>query len=201
MARNESLDGSSDDFVPGESSESDAPQDGESDVPLRMSMTTPNISTRPSSSKAGPSSKTSGGRRSIAKTQLEVESSDPSDSDDSTLVNTKAPRGKKAAPVRRKERRGAAPPLRPPVRRRGRGRRAESDESDQESDISDGLPEPSDDDAKPPPKGLQPQQIRSLIKAAERRMRKELGRKLTLVRSLLPILHPHAPTAILLLPA
>jgi hypothetical protein len=58
-----------------------------------------------------------------------------------------------------------------------------------ETDISDGLLEPSDDDAKPPPKGLGPHQTYGLIKVAERRMRKKLGRKLTLVRPPLATLH------------
>jgi len=179
--QNESSGDSGDDFVPGESSESDALQDRGSDVPLRVSMATPSTSTRPSSSKAGSSSKTWGGRGSAAKTQYEVESSDPSDSDDSTVASKKAPRRKQAAPAKSKRRRGVVPLRRPPGPRRGRWRRAESEASGQESDISDGLLEPSDDDTKPPPNGLHPNQTRTVIKVAERRMRKKLGRKLTMV--------------------
>lgn len=182
VVQNESSGDSSDDFVPEESSESDAPQDQGSDVPLRMSMATPDTVTRPSFSKAGPSSKASRGRRSTARAQSEVDLSDLSDSDDSVAASKKAPQKKIVVPTRRKGRRGATSPRGPPVRRRGRGRRAEGDESDQESDISDGLLEPSDDDAKPPPRDLQPEQIRALIKATERRLRKKLGRKLTMVR-------------------
>lgn len=175
----ESSDDSSDDFVLEESSQSDVSQEQEPDPPLSVSMATPNASVRPSSSKASSSSKTPRGRGPAARTQSEVE---PSDSDDSIVVSKKAPRRKQAAPARGKGRRGAAPARRPPGRRRGRGRRAESDESNRESDISDGLLEPSDDDSKPPPKDLEPKQIHDLIKAAERRMRKKLGRKLTLAR-------------------
>lgn len=178
----ESSGGSSDDFVPEESSDSDVQQDREPDVPVRVSMATLSTSTRPSSSRAGPSSKVSGGLGLTAKTYSEAESSDSSGPEDSTAASKAAPRRRKAAPVVRKRRVGAAPPRRPLAPRRGRGRRAEDDESGQESDASDGLLEPSDDDAKPPPKGLQPHQTRALIKVAERRMRKKLGRKLTIVR-------------------
>jgi len=181
VIQNESLGDSGDDFVPGESSESDAPEDRRSDVPLRVSMATPSASTRPSSSKAGPSSKTWGGRRSAAKTQHGVESSDHSDSDDSTVASKKAPQRKQAAPVRSESRRGVGRLRLPPGPRRGRGRHPESEASGQESNISDGLLEPSEDEAKPPPKGLHPNQTRTLIKVAERRVRKKLGRKLTLV--------------------
>ena len=180
--QNESSDDSGDDFVPGGSSQSDVPQDQEFDLPPRVSTATPNTPVRPSS-KAGPSSKTSKGRRSAARTQSSEESSDPSDSDDSIFDSRKAPRKKQAAPARSKGRKGAAPTRRLPGPRRKRGRRAESDESDNETDDSDGLLEPSDDDAKPPPKGLEPRQIHALIKAAQRRMRKKLGRKLTIVQS------------------
>lgn len=175
---NESSDGSGDDFVPEESSESDVPRDQEPEAPLWVSMATPSTSTRPSPLKLGSSFKTSRGRKSAAGTQSGVESSGPCDSDDSVVVSKK-PRGKKAAPARHKGRKDASPIPRPPVPRRVRGRRGEPD---QESDMSDGLLEPSDDDAKPPPKGLQPHQTRALIKVAERRMRKKLGRKLTIVR-------------------
>lgn len=180
--QNESSDGSSDNFVPEESSESDVQQDQESDVPLRMSMATPNTSARPSSSKAGPSPKASRGRRSAVKIQSEVEPLDSDDSDDSIVAGKKAPQRMQTAPARRKARGGIIPSRRPSGSQRGQGRRAEDDESDQESGISDGLLEPSDDDAKSPPKGLDPHQTRALIKAAERRMRKKLGRKLTVVR-------------------
>lgn len=187
--RNESSDGSGDDFVPGESSQSDVPQDQESDLPLRVSMATTNTSVRPSSSKAGPSSKTSRGPRSAAKSRSEMKSSDSYDSDDSIALSKRAPRRKQAAPAKSRGRKGTAPPRRPPGPRRRRGRHAESDGSDQETNISDGLLEPSDDDAKPPPKGLEPHQTHALIKAAERRMRKKLGRKLTMVRPPPPALH------------
>jgi len=180
--QNESLDDSSDDFVPEEDSESDVPQNQESDVPLAVSMTTPDTFARPSSSKAGLSFKAPRGRRPAAKMQSEVESSDSSDSDDSIAASKNPPRRKKAVPAGRKGRKGATSSRRPSGPRRRRGRRADDEESDQESDISDGLLEPSDDDAKPPPKGLQPHQIQSLIKTAERRMRKKLGRKLTMVQ-------------------
>lgn len=179
--QNESSDDSDDDFVPGESSQSDVPLDQESDVPLRLSMTTPSIPVRPSSSKAGPSFKISRRRGSAAKMQSEVESSDPSDSDDSDVVRKKAPRRKQTTPAKSGGRRGAVLPRRAPGPRRRRGRRSESDESDQEPDTSDDLLAPSDDDT-PPPKGLDPEQIRSMIKAAERRMRKKLGHKLSVVR-------------------
>lgn len=172
--RDESSGDSSDDFVPEESSQSDVPPDEESDVPVRVSKATPSTSTRPSSSKAGPSSKTSRGRRSTAKVQSDF--SDLSGTDDSFSTSLKAPRKKKAASTRGKGRTKVVY-----SRRRGR-RRSESDESDGESDNSDDLLEPSDDDAKPPPRGLQPQEILKLIRAAQRRMRKKLGRKLTLVR-------------------
>jgi len=173
----ESSDDSGDDFIPGESSQSDVPQDQESDVSLRVSTATPRNSFRPSSSKAGPSSGTPKRRRSATRTQFEMESTDPSDSDDSIPFSKKASRKKQATTVRSKGRKGAGPPRRPPGPRRKRGRRPESEESD----ISDGLLETSDDDAKPPPKGLDSEQIRALTRAAERRMRKKLGRKLTLV--------------------
>jgi hypothetical protein len=174
--QNESSGDSSDNFIPEESSQSDVSQDDEPNIPIRAPKATPNTSTRPSSSKAGPSSKTSRGRRSAAKAQSEADSSDLSGTDDSFTVHMKAHRRKKAAPTRGKGRRNVVYP-----RRRG-GRRSESIESDGESDNSDGLLEPSDDDAKPPPKGLQPHEILKLIKVAQRRMRKRLGRKLTLVR-------------------
>lgn len=199
VAQNESLDGSDDDFVPGESSQSDVPQDQESDLPLRVSMATTNTPVRSSSSRAGPSSKTSRGPRLVVKTESEVESSDSDDSDDSIAVSKKAPLRKQVAPVRNRGRKGAAPPRRPS--RRGRGRRAQSDESDQGTDVSDGLLEPSDDDAKPPPKGLEPHQIHALIKAAERRMRKKLGRKLTMVRPPPPAPHRLGLTVVLSFPA
>jgi len=192
IVQNESSDNSSDDFVPEESSESDAPQDQESGVPLRVSMATVNTSARPSSSKAGPSSKASRGRRAAAVAQSEAESSGSSDLDDSAVAGKRAPQKKKAVPAIRRGRGGAAPRRGPPVPRRGRGRRAEDDESDQESDMSGSLLEPSDDEAKPPPKGLDPHQTRALIKVAERRMRKKLGRKLTIVR--LPPTPPNCPT-------
>ena len=197
----ESSDDSGDDFIPEESSQSDVPQDQGSDLPLRVSLATTNTSTRPFSSRAGPSSKTSRGPRSAAKIQSEVESSDPDDSDDSIAISKRAPRKKQAAPVRSRGRKSAAPPRRLRGPRRGRGRRAESDETDQETDISDGLLEPSDDDAKPPPKGLQPHQIRAWIKDAERRMRKKLGRKLTLVRPPPSALHCPGLTIALFLSA
>jgi len=199
VIQNESPDDSDDEFVPGESSQSDAPQDREPDLPLRVSMATTNPSVRPSSSRAGPSSKTSRGPKLAAKTQSEVESSDSYDSDDSISVSKKAPRRKQAVPVRSRGRKSAAPPRRPSGRRRGR--RAQSDESGQETGISDGLLEPSDDDAKPPPRGLEPNQTHALIKAAERRMRKKLGRKLTLVRPPPPAPHRPGLTIALLLPA
>jgi len=195
VVQNESPDDSDDDFVPGGSSQSDVPQDQEPDLPLRMSMATTNTPVRPSFSRAGPSSKTSRGSKLAAKTQSEVESSDSYDSDDSIALSKKAPLRKQAAPVRSRGRKGAAPPRRPS--RRGRGRRAQSDESGRETDVSDGLLEPSDDDAKPPPKGLEPHQTHSLIKTAERRMRKKLGRKLTMVRPPLPA--PHCPGLIITL--
>lgn len=181
VIQNESSDYSSDDFVPEESSESDAPQDQESGVPLRVSMATANTSARPSSSKAGPSSRASGGRKSAAIVNSEVESSELSDSEVPVVANKMAPRKKKAIPAVNRGRGGAATRRRPPGPRRRRGRRAEDDVSDQESDMSDGILEPSDDEAKPPPKGLDPNQTRALIKVAERRMRKKLGRKLTIV--------------------
>lgn len=180
--QNESSDDSSDDFVPEGSSESDVPQDRESDVPLGVSMATPNNSTRHSFSRAGPSSKPVRGRGPAAKMQFETESPDPDDSDDSIAPSKKAPRRKQTAPARRKGKSAAAAPRRPDAPGRGRGRRAKSDESDQDSDINDGLLEPSDDDAKPPPSDLQPHQLRTVIKAAERKMRKKLGRKLTMVQ-------------------
>ena len=185
----ESSDDSGDDFVPGESSQSDVPQDRESDVPLRVSMATPSTPVRPSSSKAGPSSKTSRRPISAAKTQSEMESSDSSDSDDSILISKKTPRRRQVTPARSRGKRGAVQTRRPPGPRRKRGRRAESDQSDQEFDISDGFLESSDDDASPPSKGLDPHQIRALIKVAERRMRKKLGRKLTVVRPSSPALN------------
>lgn len=199
VAQNESLDGSDDDFVPGESSQSDVPQDQESDLPLRVSMATTNTPVRSSSSRAGPSSKTSRGPRLVVKTESEVESSDSDDSDDSIAVSKKASLRKQVAPVRNRGRKSAAPPRRPS--RRGRGRRAQSDESDQGTDVSDGFLEPSDDDAKPPPKGLEPHQIHALIKAAERRMRKKLGRKLTMVRPPPPAPHRLGLTVVLSFPA
>ena len=182
VVQNESSDSSSDDFVPEESSESDAPQAQESGVPLRVSMATANISARPSSSKAGPSSGASGGRKSAAVADSEVESSASSDSDDPVVVSRRAPRKKKAVPATRRGKGSVTTRRRPPGPRRGRGRRAGDDASDQESDVSDGILEPSDDEAKPPPKGLEAHQTRALIKVAERRMRKKLGRKLTIVQ-------------------
>jgi len=190
VVQNESSDCSSDDFVPEESSESDAPQDQESEVPLRVSMATANGSAHPSSSKAGPSSRASGGRKSAAVADSEAESSESSDSDDPVVTTTRPPRKKKVVPAMRRGR-GGATHRRPPVPRRGRGRRAEDDVSDQESDMSDGILEPSDDEAKPPPKGLNPNQTRALIKVAERRMRKKLGRKLTIVQLSLASEPPH----------
>jgi hypothetical protein len=169
IVQNEASGDSSDDFIPEESSQSDVSQD---DVPL--SVTAPNTFTQPSSSKAGPSSKTLKGRRSTAKTKYETELSGSSDMEDSFATSKKAPRKNKAAPAKGKGRRG--------VPRRRRGRYPESDESDQESNDSGGLLESSDEDVKPPPRGLQPLETLALIKAAERRMRKKLGRKLTLVR-------------------
>ena len=144
-------------------------------------MTTTSTSARFSSSNAGPSSKTQRGRRSATDTRSRAEPLDSSDSDDSTVVSKKAPRRKQVAPAGNRGRKGADQPRRLTGPRRQRGRRAESDGS-QETDVGDGLLEPSDDDAKPPPKGLTPHQIRSLIRAAERRVRKKLGRKLTIVR-------------------
>lgn len=175
----ESSGDSSDDFVPEESSQSDVPQDEESDVPLRVSKATPNTPTRSSFSKAGPSSKTP---RSFAKAQSEMDSSDPSDTDDSFVADMNAPQRKEASVTKVKGRRNAPQPRRRSEPRRRGGARPKKDESDGESDNTDGLLEPSDDDAKPPPKGLQPHQTLSLVKAAQRRMRKKLGRKLTLVR-------------------
>ena len=184
VVQNESSDSSSDNFVPEESSESDVPQDRGSSLPLRVSMATTDTPARPSSSKAGPSSRASRGHRSTAVACSEAESSDSSDSDDSATASKRAPRKKKATPAMRRARGGITTRRRPPVPRRGRGRggRAEDDKSGQESDVSDGLLEPSDGEAKPPPKGLDPHQTRALIKVAERRMRKKLGRKLTVVR-------------------
>ena len=177
--QNESSGDSSDDFVPEESSQSDAPQDEESDVPYRVGKPVLDSFARPSSSKAGPSSKTSRGRRSAAKTQ--ADSSDPSDTDDSFVADTNVSRRKKAASTKVKRQKKAVRPRRPGPRRRG-GRRSESEESDGEFGNSDNLLEPSDDDAEPPPRGLQPHETLALIKAAQRRMRKKLGHKLTLVR-------------------
>ena len=191
--QNESSGGSSDDFVPDESSQSDAPQDEESDVPVRISKATLNTSARPSSSKAGPSSSASKGRRSTTKVQFEADSSDPSDTDDPLVARTNAPQRRASAPTRGKGRRNAVQPRRRPGPQRRRGRRSESDESEScgEPDNSDSLLEPSDDDAQPPPKDLLPNERLVLIKVALRRMRKKLGRKLTLVR--LSIVYPRLP--------
>lgn len=198
-AQNESLGESSDDFVPEESSQSDVPQDGESDVPLRMPKAILNTFTRPSSSKAGPSSKALRGRTSIAKAQSEADSSEPSDTDDSPISSTNAPR-RGAVTTRGKGRRNHPQSRRRAVPRgRKRGRRPRSDESvDGEFDNSDGILEPSDDDAKPPPKGLQPHETLGLIKVAQRRMCKKLGRKLTLVRPSIARSRPLVLTIVLL---
>ena len=201
VVQNESSDSSNDDFVPEESSESDAPQDQESGVPLKVPMATTNTSADPSSSKAGPSSRASGGRKSAAVADSEAESSELSDSDVPVVASKRAPQKKKAVPATRRRGGGNATGRRPAGPRRGRGRRAEDDMADQESDISDGILEPSDDEAKPPPKGLEAHQTRALIKVAERRMRKKLGRKLTIVR--LSPASPNRPTLTIfpLLPA
>jgi hypothetical protein len=172
--QNEASGDSSDDFVPEESSQGDLSDDG---VPL--STTIPNTFARLSSSKAGPSSKSLKGRRSTVKAQSEADLSDWSDTEDSFVTSEKVSRRNKAAPKMGKGRKSAPQPRQ--RRRRRRGRHPESDESDQESDNSDNLLEPSDEDTKPPPRGLHPHQTQSLIKAAERKMRKKLGRKLTLV--------------------
>lgn len=172
--QNEASGDSSDDFVPEGSSQSNISED---DVPL--STTISNNFARPSSSKAGPSSKTLKGRRSVVRAQPEADLSDWSDTEDSFVTSAKAPRRNKAAPKVGKGRKSAPQPRR--RRRPQRGRHPESDESDQAPDNSDDLLEPSDEDAKPPPRGLHPHQTHSLIKAAERKMRKKLGRKLTLV--------------------
>jgi hypothetical protein len=169
---------SSDDFVPDESSQSDVPQGDDSAVPLRISKATASTSARPFSSKGAPSSKSLTGRRLFANAHSEVDSSEPSDTDDSFVDTKKASRRKKAAPTRGKGRRGPQP-------QRRRRREAESAES---SNSSDGLPEPSDDDARPPPRSLQPNETLALIKAAHRKMRKKLRRKLTPVRFSIP--HP-----------
>jgi len=182
VVQNESSDSSSDNFVPEESSESDAPQDQESGAPLRVSMATANTSAHPSSSRAGQSSRALGVRKSTTVADSEAQSSESSDSDDPVVASKKTPWKKRTVLAMRRGRGAAATRRRPPGPRRGRGRRAEDDVSDQESDISDEILEPSDDEAKPPPKGLEAHQTRALIKVAERRMRKKLGRKLTLVR-------------------
>lgn len=188
-AQNESSGDSSDDFVP---EESDVQQDEESDVPLRATLNTP---TRPSSFKAGSSSKTLRGRKLSAMSQSEADSSNLSDPDDSFVANMSAPRRKEATTTRGKGRRNAVQRRHPGPRRRG-GKRSGRDESDELSEDSDGLLEPSDDDAKPPPKGLQPHETLALIKAAQRRMRKKLGRKLTIVR--LSIIYSLTLTIVLL---
>lgn len=199
MIQSESSDRSDDDFVPGEASQSDVSEDQESHLPLGVSMATPSTSARFSSSKAGPSFKTQRGRRSATDTRSRVEASDSSDSDDPIVVSKRAHRRKQVAPVRSRGRKGVGPSRRLAGPRRGRGRRAESDGS-QETDVSDGLLEPSEDDAKPPPKGLTPHQIRTSIKAAERRARKKLGNKLTPVRPSTCRDLPR-PMTVLLLPA
>ena len=190
VAQNESSEDSGDDFVPGETSQSDVPQEQDSDVPLRLTTAVASTSTRPSSSKAGTSSKIPRGRKSTALALSEAESSDSSDAEN-LFAARKVPRGRRAAPTRGMGRRGAPQFRRPSGPRRRRGGRAESDESDQESGSSDVLLEPSDDDAKPPPKGLQPHETHALIKAAHRRMRKKLGRKLTIVGP--SIAYPRSP--------
>jgi len=177
--RNESSGGSGDDFIPEENSQSDFSQNEDSDASFRLSKTTPKGHARPSSSKVGSSSKPRGGRRPTTKTQSD---GDFSDSPDSSVAGAQAPQRKKAVPTKGKGRRNAAPPRRPRgSRRRGRERQSEKEESDKGSESSDGLLEPSDDDAKPPPKDLHPHQTLALIKSVQRRMRKKLGRKLTWV--------------------
>lgn len=163
---------SGDDFVPEEGSQSDVPQDEDSDFSLRVSKATPGDLTRPPYQKAGPSSKKPRGRKSTANVHSEVEP-DSSGTEDLFVFDTKAPQRKKAARTKGKSRKNLLAP------RRRRGRQSESDESDQESG---GLLESSGDDAKPPPRDLEPHETYALIRAAHRKMRKRLGRKLTPVR-------------------